>query len=185
MSQSIKTFEGEGFHFIDFRNASPGAVREARAILWQVLKAEILDVLRPGVDLCRPRLDEGCDVTLETITFVMRRTQNDEVAGAFNLYNMQRIVGEGWRAAVMPGFRPTDLWGDVMSFILENDLMREDGERLDFVRWDYPDIEGQRWVGDPVADESIDRMERRGHRITRRADGSPNDTRKRLTEPDV
>lgn len=187
MPRPIQTFEGEGFRFVDFQNAPSRAIHDARAILWRVLKSEILDVLRPGVDLCRPALDEsgnnldpGCDATLEVINFVMRRTRDGELAGVLNLYNVQRIAGEGWRAAVMPGFRATDRWGDVMSFILENDLMREGGQRLNFVRWDHPDIEGQRWAGDPIADASIDRMIARGHRVRRRNDGSPIDTRKRL-----
>lgn len=188
MPRPIRHFEGEGFRFIDFRNVPPRVVHDSRAILWRVLKSGILDTLRPGVDLCRPRLDEqgnnldpGCDATLEAINFVMRRMHDGKLVGMFNLYNVRRIADEGWRAAVMPGFEPTNRWGDIMSFILENDLTREDGERLNFVRWDYPDIEGQRWAGDLVADEVMARMEQRGHRVRRRADGSPIDTRRRLS----
>lgn len=195
---AIEPFTAEGFRFVDFLDAPLSDIAEARTILWRVLQGDIFNALRPGTSLCKTRLDasvdrdgnittvrvdDGCNPTLGIINLVVYRGRGSDVAGLFNLYNVRpdplsRDPRE-FNAAAMPAFRPTDKWGDVMAWILENDLV-ENGRRFDLVRWEHPSLPAQRWIGDPVCDFAIDRLIMRGHKVRRRSDGSPSDTQKKV-----
>jgi len=174
----IETFEYGGFRFVDYRNAPAADVRTAKDILWRLLVVDILHRERPGVDLCRATTspDNGTDPRLPAVNFVTYR--DAEIVGMFGLYNMSPF-GYGWQACPMPGFHPTESWGDVMAFLLENDVTDVDGTVIDLRRWCYPTNPGHAWAGAPVADLAVSKLDERGHTVRRNAYGRPTDAKRR------
>jgi hypothetical protein len=165
----IDTFEipAINYRFVDFQNAPEDDRRKALSIFQQTLQGR-LNAVRPGVGLCRPDdPNTGCDEELGIINFCVYDTRDDEIRGAFNLYNVEVDRG-GMSAMAAPGMLGAgresipDTWRIAMRWMLEN-LVEE---------WKFPQIEGQLWKDEENADTVVSDLTS-SHDVVKRGDGAP------------
>ena len=180
----------------DIRGA--GVTREDRAAIARIRAVELQRCIDRaslhdarlcfGLDTPEMRVN-GTDPDLDILTFAVFRSVDGESAllGSLVLYNVEEFPGLAPPVAVlrgmpMPGLQVPDgvdegdLWGAIMSVILETDLTAEGGGAIDIAAYSLPDgiTLPHAWVGGdiPWAEDAILLLEDRGHEVIR-VDGVP------------
>ncbi len=161
-----------GLLMSDIRSATRLDANAAKKVFWKTLYADVMNVERPGVDLCQDG-DPGCDPEKPTLNLIAYEGRALKIVGMLNLYNMtiERVAQGKTELSAMPapgvaavaGLSVKATWRVILQHMLENDLSFVDGTLIDIVQWDFPEIERQRWERGPGSDGIIDGLVGDGH----------------------